>query len=187
MKKLISLFILSILMISCGKKDEIIGSDSVYHLSSNWENQNGEKIKLAELKGKVVALVMIYTSCKTACPRLTAEMRNISKKVGEKNPEDIMYVLVSIDPENDTPEKMKEYLKNNQFTGKEWLFLRSDEESTREFANVLAIKYKEITPIDFSHSNIISIFGKNGSLAFQKEGLSVDVNGAVEEIKKQLN
>src|SRR5690625_1516985 len=100
-------------------------------------------------------MVMIYTSCKTACPRLTGEMREIEKKLGNYNENKIKLVLVSIDPKVDTPETMKKYLNDNDFNGDQWLFLRSDEASTREFANVLSVKYKQISPIDFSHSNII--------------------------------
>ena len=55
-----------------------------------------------------------------------------------------------------------------------WLFLRGTEEDTREFAAVLAVNYKEISPMDFSHSNIISVFDQNGEMIHQQEGLGVD-------------
>lgn len=60
------------------------------------------------------------------------------------------------------------------------------EEDTRELANVLAVKYKKITPMDFSHSNIISVFSKSGVLAYQKEGLNIDINTTVDKIKEQI-
>lgn len=182
------LFILFILfgLNSCTDKEEIDLSNSVFQLNSTWENQFGEQIKLKELQGKTLVMVMIYTSCKTACPRLTAEMRDIERDLGEYDPEKIRFVLVSIDPEHDTPEMMKTYLENNKFLGEQWLFLRSDEANTREFANVLSVKYKQISPIDFSHSNIISIFSDEGILTYQKEGLDVETDGVVNEIKKQL-
>ena len=183
------IFLLALTMIiGCSKNNlEGISENSVYHLNSDWENQDGKIIKLADLKGKVVVMVMIYTSCKTACPQLTADMRRITFEVGDVDPNDIRYVLVSIDPKKDTPEKMKEYLGNNKFDGEEWLFLRSSEDDTRELANVLAVKYKEISPIDFSHSNIISVFNKSGELDFQKEGTGLDINGTVDAINKNLH
>ena len=49
-----------------------------------------------------------------------------------------------------------------------WFFLRSSEENTREFAAVLAVNYKKISPIDFLHSNIISVFNPKGELVFLK-------------------
>ena len=138
------------------------------------------------MKGKVLVTAMIFTSCKTACPRLTAEMRTISQKVGKTNPEDIQYVLISIDPKNDTPQVMKAYLDTNKFDKKQWTFIRSNEDDTRELANVMAVKYKEISPIEFSHSNIISVYSKKGTLAYQKEGLDSGDDDLVKEIKKQI-
>jgi len=189
MKKFLIPFLLFGLFItSCtSNSNSNLPDDSIYHLTSEWENQNGEFMQLNKLKGDVVVMVMIYTNCRTACPRLTADMRDIHKQVGKANNKDIKYVLVSIDPEFDTPEKMKEYLEMYKFTGNEWLFLRSSDANTRELANVLAVKYKEISPIDFSHSNIISVFNKNGHLAYQKEGLNIDIDGTVSQIKKQFN
>ena len=86
--------------LSCSKKNEEISPDSIYNVSSKWEKQDGKTITFSDMKGKVLVTAMIFTSCKTACPRLTAEMRTISQKVGKTNPEDIQYVLISIDPKN---------------------------------------------------------------------------------------
>lgn len=184
--KNICYIILAVVMLSCNQKNQKISPDSIYNVDSSWETQDGNKIKLADLQGKVLVTAMIFTSCKTACPRLTAEMRNIAKKVGDTDPENIRYVLISIDPDTDTPEVMSNYLKSNGFSGKEWLFLRSSEENTRMLANVMAVKYKKITPVEFSHSNIISVYSKNGTLAFQKEGLDTGDDATAEEIKNQI-
>src|SRR5690554_1258463 len=101
---------------------------SVYNLPSEWTNQNGEDIKLEDLRGNIIVAVMIYTKCKAACPRLIADVRR--------------------------------------------------------FALVLGVGYKRISPIDFSHSNIISVFNQNGELTFQKKGLGVDDEAIVEAIEK---
>jgi len=179
-------FLLVLAMFSCSKKNEEISPDSIYNVNTEWEQQDGKKISFSDLKGKVLVTAMIFTSCKTACPRLTAEMRTISQKVGKVNPDDIQYLLISIDPENDTPEVMKAYLATNRFNEKEWTFIRGSEEEVRELANIMAVKYKQISPMEFSHSNIITVYSKKGILAFQKEGLDEDNETIVNEIKKQL-
>lgn len=178
--------LLAMATLSCSKKNEEISPDSIYNVSSKWEKQDGKTITFSDMKGKVLVTVMIFTSCKTACPRLTAEMRTISQKVGKTNPEDIQYVLISIDPKTDTPQVMKAYLDTNKFDEKQWTFIRSNEDDTRELANVMAVKYKEISPIEFSHSNIISVYSKKGTLAYQKEGLDSGDDDLVKEIKKQI-
>lgn len=130
-------------------------------------------------------MVMIYTSCKAACPRLVADMRNIEKKIPKELSDKVQYIMVSIDPEVDTPERLKAFAKENQMDNEKWLFLRSNDEQTREFSAVLAVNYKRISPMDFSHSNIISVFNAEGELAFQQEGLEVNNDNTVSKIKEE--
>lgn len=160
--------------------DEILET-SIFNLTSEWKTQNNETIELKDLKGNVLVMVMIYTSCQSACPRLMADMRTIYAAVEDKS---VKYILISIDPTVDTPKRLKEVAIENQMDNDQWIFLQGNEESVREFANVLAVKYKKITPLDFSHSNIISVFDKDGVLYHQQEGLGVDNKETVAKIKE---
>ena len=90
--------------------------------------------------------------------------------------------MVSIDPKVDTPKRLKSFAIDNKMDGNQWLFLRSSEENTREFAAVLSVNYKKVSPIDFSHSNLISVFNTHGELTFQQEGLGVNSDAAVKKI-----
>lgn len=162
--------------------DNAISDMSIYNLPSNWTTQDGNEIELKELKGKVLAIVMIYTSCQAACPRLVADMRNIEKQIPEDKIDDVQFVFVSIDPKTDTPERLTEFAIENKMEDDKWLFLRGTEDDTREFAAVLAVNYKKISPMDFSHSNIISVFNQAGELAHQQEGLGVDNKETVQAI-----
>ncbi|SMO70197.1 protein SCO1/2 [Saccharicrinis carchari] len=155
---------------------------SIYNLPSVWTNQDNHAIELKELKGSVLVMVMIYTSCKAACPRLVADMRAIEKQIPEKNKNMVKLVLVSIDPETDTPERLKQFAIENKMDADQWVFLRGSKADTREFAAVLAVNYKKISPIDFSHSNIISVFNQQGELVHQKEGLGIDLEKTVGKI-----
>lgn len=160
---------------------------SIYNLPSTWTTQNGKDIELKDLQGDVVVMVMIYTTCKAACPRLVADMRNIQNQVPDANNKNVKYVLVSIDPATDTPERLKQFAIDNEMDSDQWVFLRGSENDTREFAAVLAVSYKAISPIDFSHSNIISVFDPNGVLVHQKEGLGVDSKETIETIIQLSN
>ena len=183
----IALAALSLLvLVSCKKQEsENLDPASIFNLSSKWETPDGTKIHLEDLKGKVLTMVMIYTSCKAACPRLVADMRHIEERIPEEYKDKVQLVLVSIDPTVDTPKRLKDFSIENKMTGNQWVFLRSNEENTREFAAVLAVNYKKISPIDFSHSNIISVFNAEGELAFQQEGLGVSYDKTVSKIKEE--
>lgn len=179
-------FVLSSIQ-SCNKiekvsKDKSNSDLSIYNLPSQWTNHNNENIVMKDLKGKVLVMVMIYTSCKAACPRLVADMRNIESRLPEKIKDNVKLILISIDPEVDTPKRLKSFAIENKMDTPQWEFLRSTEDNTREFAAVLAVNYKKIAPLDFSHSNIISVFNTQGELVFQQEGLGVNSDATVTKI-----
>lgn len=160
---------------------------SIYNLPSTWTNQNGEELQIKDLQGDVLVMVMIYTTCKAACPRLVADMRDIEEKLPEDTRGKVKMIFVSIDPETDTPERLKAFAKENLMDREPWIFLRSTEANTREFAAVLAVNYKEISPIDFSHSNIISVFNEKGELVFQQEGLGVNSDNTLKNIEEAVS
>ncbi|MBP8793390.1 MAG: SCO family protein [Lutibacter sp.] len=159
-----------------------ISDESIFNLTTTWNTEEGKVIQLGDLKGKTLVMVMIYTSCKAACPRLVADMRNIEKEIPANLIPNINFVFVSIDPETDTPEKLKAFAIENYMNDEQWTFLQGSVAGVREFANVLSVKYKEISPLDFSHSNIISVFNAAGELVHQQEGLGVDNKETISKI-----
>jgi len=191
MKKIAIAFLVLFSFYSCKKEakkeakaetKKEISDLSIYNLPSKWTTQDGKDIELKSLRGNVLVMVMIYTSCKSACPRLVADMRDIESKLEKQTKQHVKLILVSIDPNTDTPERLKSFAIENKMNQDPWIFLRSTEENTREFAAVLAVNYKKISPIDFSHSNIISVFNPEGELIFQQEGLGVNNDKTIDAI-----
>lgn len=164
-----------------------ISETSIFNLTTEWNTEEGKTIHLEDLKGKTLVMVMIYTSCKAACPRLVADMRSIEKQIPKELIEKISFVFVSIDPEIDTPKKLKAFAIENFMDDEHHTFLQGTESGVREFSNVLAVKYKQISPMDFSHSNIISVFSPQGELVHQQEGLGVDNKVTVSKIIETAN
>ncbi len=192
MKNLIIIIFSAFTLLSCKENTEQVtakkenSGSSIFLLDSKWQNQDGKELHLKDLKGKNLVVVMIFTSCRTACPILVADMKKVHAKIEKDKLDDTSLVLISIDPTNDTPEVLKKFAAERNMDQAPWIFLVSDEEATREFANVLAVKYKKISPIEFSHSNIISVFNRNGELISQEEGSGINAE-AVAKTVNQLN
>jgi cytochrome oxidase Cu insertion factor (SCO1/SenC/PrrC family) len=74
-------------------------------------DQDGRGVRLYSdlIKGRVVALSFIFTSCPTACPMIGVTLDKLRKELGASLDHDMALVSISIDPANDTPEKMKEW------------------------------------------------------------------------------
>ncbi len=166
--------------------DSAYTTESIFNLTGNWHTQNNETITLSLLKGKTLVMVMIYTSCKAACPRLVAQMRDIENKIPTDKLDQLNFVLISIDPETDDPKRLKAFAIANNMNASHWTFLQGTKKSVQEFANVLSVKYKQISPMDFSHSNTISVFNNKGELIHQQEGLGVNNKETITTILKEI-
>ncbi len=59
------------------------------------------------LKGKAVAINLIYTSCKDECPLETARLVQVQRLLGDRVGKDLFFYSISIDPKHDTPEVLK--------------------------------------------------------------------------------
>jgi protein SCO1/2 len=89
----------------------------------------GEELRFYSdiLKDKRVVISFFYTNCPTAQPPLVTFFR-LQKKLGDRLGRDTMLLTISVDPENDTPDVIKEYARkfNPQ---KGWLFLTGNEKN----------------------------------------------------------
>jgi len=91
--------------------------------------QDGKKVHFYDdlIKGKIVAIDMIYTSCQYACPLETARLAQVQKKLGARVGDDIFFYSISIDPVHDTPEVLKAYMEKYKI-GPGWTFLTGRKE-----------------------------------------------------------
>jgi len=87
------------------------------------------------LKGKSVAVNVIYTRCKDRCPLETAKLAQVQRLLGNRVGTDIFFYSISIDPEWDTPAVLREYAEKYR-VGPGWLFL------TGKRADIAAVQKK---------------------------------------------
>jgi protein SCO1 len=73
-------------------------------------DHNGEKFRLADQRGKVILLFFGYTSCTEACPVILSRVNSVFKQLGPKRGK-AMAVFISVDPQRDTPQVLREYVK----------------------------------------------------------------------------
>ena len=94
--------------------------------------QDGKTLRFYDdlIKGKIVIVDFIYTNCPTLCPLTTARMAEVQDLLGDRLGRDIFIYSISLDPENDTPEKLKKYAE--AFAARPgWLFLTGNPEELK--------------------------------------------------------
>jgi protein SCO1/2 len=72
-------------------------------------DQDGERLSTTELEGKVVLLYFGYTHCPDFCPATLIDFQRVKQALGD-DADQVAFVMVSVDPQRDTPEVLKEYL-----------------------------------------------------------------------------
>jgi len=104
-------------------------------------NQDGEEMHLFDLKGKVWAFAQFYATCPMCAKRNAQGLKNLYETF--KDQPDFRLVCITVNPENDTPEKMKSYAKSLGADTSNWLFLTGDAEKLKDYM-VNEMKYDPI-------------------------------------------
>ncbi|PYQ94008.1 MAG: electron transporter SenC [Acidobacteria bacterium] len=85
--------------------------------------QNGETVHFYDLiKGKTVAIDLIYTTCEYNCPLETGRLAQVQELLADRMGRDLFFLSISIDPKHDTPAVLKTYA-DEFHAGPGWLFL----------------------------------------------------------------
>ncbi|MDH1261590.1 SCO family protein [Pseudomonas sp. GD03944] len=120
----------------------------------------GKAVKFYDdlVRGKVVALNMMYTQCERSCPTSTANLRHVQKLLGERAGRDVFMYSLSLQPELDTPERLQEYVTRYRI-GPGWLFLtgaRADIDLLRR-----SLGFYDVDPVvdfnDLSHTGMLRV------------------------------
>jgi protein SCO1/2 len=74
-------------------------------------DQDGDLFRLSEQKGSAVLVFFGYTHCPDVCPVTLTEFKQIKQIMG-KQADKLRFVFITVDPERDTPEKIKGFLEN---------------------------------------------------------------------------
>jgi protein SCO1/2 len=102
--------------------------------------QHGKKVRFYDdlIKGKVVAINLIYTTCKYSCPLETARLVQLQKLLGERMGKDVFFYSITIEPEHDTPQVLKDYAEKYH-VGPGWLFLTGKEADIKLISHKLGL------------------------------------------------
>jgi protein SCO1 len=93
-------------------------------------DQRGATVRSADLHGRVLIVDFIFTSCPDVCPLLTDQLAGLRKQLPEKAP--VAFVSFSVDPEHDSPEKLKAFATAHGADHANWYFLTGPLATVRE-------------------------------------------------------
>lgn len=152
--------------------------DSVYQLDLTLTDQDARTTKLADLRGQPVLVAMFYTSCKFICPLIIESMRRVDNALSPAEQTKLHVVLVSFDPDHDTPQALKATAVERHVDSPRWTLARTDADGVRKLAAVLGVQYRAIENGDFNHSAVITLLDRDGRMvahSSRTDGLDADL------------
>ena len=93
-------------------------------------NQDGKPVRFYSdvLKGKTVVVNAFFTTCTSVCPPMNRNMEKIQEVLGDRVGRDVFLVSITVDPEVDTPARLKDYAQKFH-AGAGWIFLTGKKEN----------------------------------------------------------
>jgi protein SCO1/2 len=148
--------------------------------------QDGQRLALHELGGKVVVITFIYTSCADACPLLTAKMAGLQDELGKAFGPKVYFVSITVDPERDTPEVLTRYAQAHGANLSGWAFLTGTPDEIRAVARQYGIYSKRQAADDVDHTFLTSLVDQRGTLRVQYMGIRFDRDELLRDLQLLL-
>ena len=145
-------------------------------------SQDEAQVTLADFRGRVVVVTFIFTMCTATCPVLTPMMSFVQDQLGSDFGAKIAFVSITVDPERDTPEVLKEYAQAFGANLAGWSFLTGAPTAIQDVTHRYGVYASKSKNGDVDHTFLTSIVDPHGILRVQYLGVRFDP----EEFRRDL-
>lgn len=114
----------------------------------------GRPFDMQKLRGKVWIASYFFATCPGFCLQMNQEIAKLARELADQ---DVVFVSFTVDPENDTPEKLKEYSERVGADADRWIFLTGEMDQIRE----LGQRWLKM-PVSKEHNDKLVVVGRDG-------------------------
>jgi protein SCO1/2 len=148
--------------------------DSVYQLPATLTDAAGRTVAWKDLRGTPRVATMFYTSCKYICPLVVDSLRAVERKLTPAERARVGFVLISMDPERDTPEALSQLIAERKLDPARWTLLQPNADDLRGIAGLLGIRYRSLADGEFNHSTALVLLDAEGRVLARSDQLGAD-------------
>ena len=146
----------------------------------------GNRLSLADLRGKIVAVTFIYAACVDTCPLLTAKLASLREPLGPDFGANVSFVAITVDPERDTPEILRDYAVAHGANHPGWAFLTGTTSEIREVTRRYGVFARKTSRGDVDHTFLTSLVDREGVLRVQYMGVRFDPDEMLRDLRSLL-
>ena len=160
------------------------------------QDTNGRIVSLADLRGKIVVLNFIYTSCPDFCPLHTEKLAEVQEMIGQTPMKDqVAFVTITTDPSRDDRQVLRDYATARGIDLTNWTFLTTapgqPESTTRNLAKAYGLEFSRSDDGYQMHGVVTHVIDRSGRLRarfhgldFEPANLVIFVNALVNDVAR---
>jgi protein SCO1 len=154
-------------------------------------NENSERFDSTKLRGKIVVLDFIYTTCTDVCPLFTANFAQLQQRLTTEHKGNVFFVSITTDPEVDSPKVLKSYAQRYGADFQNWAFLTGSETQLKPVWKSFGIRVIRKGRGIIQHTSLTTVLDQEGIRRFnyfgekwQLKDLQKDIAGLLEKKPK---
>ncbi len=148
--------------------------------------QDGGRLALRDLRGKVAVVTFVYASCTDTCPILTAKLASLQPALEADLGSGVVFVGITVDPERDTPAALRDYAERLGVRPPGWVFLTGTPAEIQDVARRYGVYARRTSRADVDHTFLTSIVDRAGVLRVQYMGIRFDAGEFLADLQAVL-
>ena len=140
---------------------------SIYQLKVKLTDQHDTAQSLDTFRGHPVVVSMFYATCPNVCPVLISTIQMMERKLPADELANLRVILVSLDPQTDTPEILNRVAVEHHIDLDRWKLTRATPQDVRKIAAVLGVQYRQLPNGEFSHTSVLTFVDDEGVVRAQ--------------------
>ncbi len=150
-------------------------------------DQAGRSFRFQALRGKVVLLTFMYTTCPDVCPLFTANMRLVQESLRPSGRAAVFFLSITTDPEVDTSDVLKSYGERYKVDFSNWSFVGGDQKSLERVWKAFGVKVERKARGLVDHTSLTGLIDKNGIMRLVYYGTAPDPKRILQDVRKLLS
>lgn len=150
-------------------------------------DQAGRSFRFQGLRGRVVLVTFMYTTCPDVCPLLTANMRLVQENLRPSERTAVFFLSITTDPEVDTASVLKSYGERYKVDFSNWSFAGGDQKSLEKVWKVFGVKVERKARGLVNHTTLTSLIDKKGMMRLVYPGAAPDPKRVLADMRSLLS
>lgn len=150
-------------------------------------DQSGKRFRLQSLRGKVIVVSFIYTTCPDVCPLITSSLRVVQKELTPEERRSVFLVSITTDPEVDSPKVLKSYAERYKVDFSNWSFLTGDVRALAPVWENFGVKVERKTRGLVNHTSLTAVIDGVGTMRFAYTGASPNHKRVLRDVRSLLS